>query len=185
MKTLTQITAGIATVAAIAGGIFLLLQGGSAGGVKVMLPTPTPEVAQEIRVYISGAVHSPGVYTVSDDDRMVEVVAAAGGALADADLNAVNLAARVKDEDHLHVPRIGESPRLDLEAASVAGGRIDINSADARLFQTLPGIGEVKAEAIVRHRGERGEFANVDALLEVKGIGRATLDSIRELIEAR
>ena len=150
-----------------------------------MLPTPTPEVAQEIRVYISGAVHSPGVYTVSDDDRMVEVVAAAGGALADADLNAVNLAARVKDEDHLHVPRIGESPRLDLEAASVAGGRIDINSADARLFQTLPGIGEVKAEAIVRHRGERGEFANVDALLEVKGIGRATLDSIRELIEAR
>ena len=185
MKNITQIAAGIATVAAIAGAIFLLLQGGSSGGVQVTLPTPTPEVAQEIRVYISGAVQSPGVYTVRNDDRMLEVLAAAGGALADADLNAVNLAARVKDEDHLHVPRIGESPRPSIEAASVVGGKIDINSADAQLFQTLPGIGEVKADAIVRHRGERGEFASVDELLEVRGIGRATLDSIRELIEAR
>lgn len=185
MKTITQITAGIATVAAIAGGIFLLLQGGSAGGVRVMLPTPTPVVAQQIRVYISGAVQSPGVYTVWDDDRMVEVVAAAGGALTDADLSAVNLAARVKDEDHLHVPRIGESPRVGGDAAFSTSGRIDINSADAQLLQTLRGIGEVKAEAIVRHRRENGEFANVDALLEVNGIGDATLDSIRELIEAR
>ena len=149
------------------------------------LPTPTPAVAQEIRVYISGAVRSPGVYTVRDDDRMLEVVAAAGGTLADADLNAVNLAARVKDEDHLHVPRIGESPQRGINAAFQASGKIDINSADALLFQTLPGIGEVKADAIVRHRGERGEFDSVEALLEVKGIGSATLDSIRELIEAR
>ena len=109
----------------------------------------------------------------------------AGGALPDADLSAVNLAARVKDEDHLHVPKIGESPRGGGGAAFGTVGRIDINSADALLFQTLPGIGEVKAEAIVRHRGERGEFVSVDALLEVRGIGPATLDSIRELIEAR
>ncbi len=185
MKTITQITAGIATIAAIAGAIFLLLQGGPSGGVQVTLPTPTPAVAQEIRVYISGAVQRPGVYTVRDDDRMVEVVAAAGGALADADLNAVNLAIRVKDEDHLHLPRIGESLQPGGDTAFGTTGKIDINSADAQLFQTLPGIGEVKAEAIVRYRGERGEFASVDALLEVSGIGRATLESIRELIEAR
>ena len=185
MKTITQITAGIATIAAVAGGIFLLLQSGSGGGVRVVLPTPTPEVAREIRVYISGAVQSPGVYTVWDDDRMVEVVAAAGGALADADLSAVNLAARVRDEDHLHVPKIGESPRVGGDAAFRTTGRIDINSADERLLQTLRGIGEVKAKAIVRHRREKGEFANVDALLDVNGIGDATLDSIRELIEAR
>ena len=108
-----------------------------------------------------------------------------GAHMEDADLSAVNLAARVKDEDHLHVPRIGERPRSGMQATSLTGGKIDINSADAQLFQTLPGIGEVKAEAIVRYRGERGEFASVEALLEVSGIGRATLESIRELIEAR
>ena len=185
MKTITQIIAGIATIAAVAGAIFLILQDGSSGGVKVKLPTPTPAGAQSIKVYISGAVNSPGVYTVRDDDRMVEVLAAAGGALPDADLNAVNLAIRVKDEDHLHVPRIGENLQPGGDTAFGTTGKIDINSADAQLFQTLPGIGEVKAEAIVRHRSEQGEFSSVDALLEVSGIGRATLESIRELIEAR
>ncbi len=185
MKTITQILAGIATVAAVAGGIFLLLQSGSGGGVRVELPTPMPEVAQEIRVYVSGAVQSPGVYTVWDDDRMVEVVAAAGGALADADLSAVNLAARVRDEDHLHVPRIGESPRAGGDSVFGTTGKIDINSADEQLLQTLRGIGDTKAKAIVRYRSENGEFADVDALLDVKGIVDATLDSIREQIEAR
>ena len=100
-------------------------------------------------------------------------------------MSAVNLAARVNDEDHWHVPRTDEAYEADSVQAGPTSGKVQINSADAKLLEDLPGIGPVKAEPIIRHRETNGPFASVEDLLAVSGIGAATLDAIRDLIEVR
>mgnify|MGYP001031000262 FL=1 len=110
---------------------------------------------------------------------------AAGGRTADADLSAINLATRVKDEDHWYFPRIGDQTASVKVGAADRQGKIDLNSAAPKLLQTLPGIGEVKALAIVQHREAHGPFASVDAVVDVQGIGASTLTAIRDLVEVR
>ena len=154
MKLASQIVLVLATLAAVAGGAFLLLRDSSSGGIEIVLPTATP--AAELRVHVSGAVRSPGVYAVNDGDRLADAIAAAGGADEDADLAAVNLAVRVKDEDHWHIPRVGEASQVSSfqQAGQGAGpsGKIDLNSADLEMLKSLPGIGDVKAQAIILQR---------------------------------
>ena len=169
---------------ALAGGIALLVQRGNGGGVEVTLPeaTPTPT----LRAYMAGAVDRPGVYTFSDGDRLVDLLRMAGGPLDDADTSGLNLALRLRDEGHYHVPAVGETPPVtSLGDASVAGDVIDINSATAQELETLPGIGSVKAEAIVEHRESVGRFSSVEELLQVAGIGPATLNAIADRVTVR
>lgn len=64
-------------------------------------------------------------------------------------------------------------------------GKININSADIEMLKTLPGIGDMKAEAIVRYREANGPFSSVDDLKAVNGIGTATLEAVRDLVETR
>jgi competence protein ComEA len=80
-------------------------------------------------------------------------------------------------------PRIGEAPAPQPPGAQ--SDAIDINSADEELLKRLPGIGEVKARAIISFREANGPFSSADGLLEVNGIGAATLEAIRDLVEAR
>jgi competence protein ComEA len=122
---------------------------------------------------------------VEQGSRLDQVVQAAGGATEDADLAAVNLAARVGDEDHWHVPRQGEEAQPQQASSSATSQKIDLNQADPELLKSLPGIGDVKAQAIISYRQANGPFPNVDALLGVPGIGAATLDGIRDLVEVR
>ena len=183
---MTQALLGLAVLAAIAAGAFFLFRSSSSGGgIEIILPTSTVEPRVELKVHISGAVRNPGVYQVEEGDRLVDVVEAAGGATEDADLSAVNLAERVADEDHWHIPGPGESVPAQEPAAQAVSKKIDLNSATADELTGLPGIGPVKAESIVRHRENNGPFSRVDDLLDVSGIGTATLDSIRELVEVR
>lgn len=192
MKTVTYGAVTLAMLAIAAAVLFIVFDSDSpGGGVTIVLPSDTPAPVVELRVYVSGAVRNPGVYTASEGDRLAEMIESAGGAIADADLTAVNLAVRVKDQDHWHIPKIGEAPlQTSTSSGGSAGGtggsgKVDINTADASLFETLPGIGEVKAGTIVRYREANGAFTDVEQLLEVRGIGPATLDAIRELIEVR
>lgn len=170
---------------ALAGGIALLVQrGNDDGSVEVRLPeaTPTPT----LRAYMAGAVDRPGVYTFSDGDRLVDLLRMAGGPLDDADTSGLNLALRLRDEGHYHVPALGETPPVtSLGDASVAGDVIDLNSATAEELETLPGIGSVKAEAIVEHRESVGRFTSVEELLQVAGIGPATLNAIADRVTVR
>ena len=186
MKLLSQAVLVVAIVASVAGGaVFLIRSSGSGGGIEIVLPTATPQPDGDVKVYISGAVHEPGVYEVQPGSRLAEAVEAAGGATDDADLETVNLAARLKDEQHWHVPTKGEQSR-DAQASTVpTPGKIDLNSASADLLKTLPGIGDVKALQIVRYREENGRFAAADDLLAVNGIGPAILEGIRDLVEVR
>ena len=190
MKLVSQIVLIASTLAAIAGGVFLLVRDSSSdGAVEIVLRTATavsqqPELST-LKVYVSGAVRNPGVYTVSDGDRLDSVIEAAGGATDEADLSLINLALRVKDEDHWHIPKQGEPLPAVSSRGSGGSEKIDVNVADAPLLESLPGIGEVKARANVSYREANGPFSRVEDLLDVRGIGAATLEAIRDLVEVR
>jgi competence protein ComEA len=191
LRIAVQAVLGLAVAAALGGAIFLLVRSGSAGeSIELVVPSPTATQVVVLKVYVTGAVLNPGVYEIQAGDRLAEVLAAAGGPAADADLDAVNLAARVRDEEHWHIPKVGEttgeaSGSEQPSGVVSSGGRLDINTATAEELVALPGIGQVGAEAIVRYRSATGPFTRVEDLLEVEGIGPTTLENIRDLIEVR
>jgi len=137
--------------------------------------------ASEIQVYIAGAVNRPGVYFLNDGDRWIDAVEAADGPTADADVEAVNLALRLHDEDQVLVPRLGEQAVLGSAQAS-QDERININSAPAAVLDSLPGIGEVRSQSIVDSRQRDGPFSRIEELVERKLIPQSVFDQIRELI---
>ncbi|GAA1484822.1 ComEA family DNA-binding protein [Brachybacterium fresconis] len=155
----------------------------------------------ELVVHVSGAVSSPGVVRLPAGSRVDDALRAAGGPDEDAELSAVNLARPVDDGEQIYVPRPGEEPPASArdpggaesaesaagaasgsgagDGAEDAGAPIDLNTADATELEALPGVGPAIAQRIVEHREKNGPFASVDALLEVSGIGPATLEEIR------
>jgi len=139
-------------------------------------------------VHVAGAVRSPGLIVGDSDWRVADAVAAAGGAEVDADLDRINLAAVVVDGERIFVPRndepVPEPVNRSSTAASETIGPVDINSADAAALESLPGVGPSTAEAIIAHRSEHGRFGGVDGLVAVRGIGPATLESLRDHITA-
>ena len=183
MKLASQAVFVVAAAAAVAGVLYLLVSVSTpSDGMEIALPTPAPS---DIQVYVTGAVRGPGVYTVGADARLATAVEAAGGVTDEADLYAVNLAARLVDEAHWHIPTRGEAAAPAQQAGESAGGRIDINSASVDSLVSLPQIGNVRAAAIVAYREANGPFASAEDLLNVTGIGPATLEAIRDLIETR
>jgi competence protein ComEA len=99
-------------------------------------------------------------------------------------LQALNLAAPLADGTQVLVPREGQEGVAPppVSGGAVAGGLVNVNTATATELEELPGIGEVIAQAIVDYRTENGPFASVDQLLDVSGIGDATLEDIRDLV---
>ena len=158
-------------VAALAALAILLVRSGDSRGVEVLHLAPRAGV-DEIRVDVSGAVLRPSVVTAAPGDRVIDVIALAGGLAPDADTAALNLARRVVDEDRVAVPRLGEAERL-----------LDLNTASVAELQALPGIGPVYAGRIVESRsGEKGRFASTDELLERSLIPERVYEGIRDLI---
>jgi competence protein ComEA len=112
---------------------------------------------------------------------VVDAVREAGGAQADAELDAVNLAMALDDGVRIYVPRRGEAdPMGTSTSASVP---VHINTATAQQLDALPGVGPATAAAIVAYRTAHGPFSAIDELAAVKGIGPAKLDAIRQMIE--
>jgi competence protein ComEA len=168
---------------ALGGGLFLLARDSSPPPIEIVLPPLT--AVPELKVYVSGAARQPGVYTLQPGARMAEAVQAAGGATQEADLSRVNLALRVRDEDHLHIPRVGEVLPTASPEGLVGKGLLDLNTATAAELEALPEIGKVTAQAIVDYRAKSGPFQRVEDLLKVPGIGPATLDKVRALVTVR
>ncbi len=143
-------------------------------------PLPSTTTA-ELTVQAAGAVVSPGVYKVPPGARVLDVITAAGGPTASANLQAIALAARVVDGQRVYVPAVGESVSPDT-AVSVPPPPLDLNQATVDQLDDLPGVGPATAQAIVDYRTRHGPLASVDELLDVRGIGPAKLDAFRDLV---
>lgn len=115
------------------------------------------------QIYIGGSVNNPGYYPLKDGDSIETLIRAAGGLTDGADLGQIEL----------RIPRPGEENDTQ---------KVDINRAPAWLLEALPGIGEVKAQAIINYRQQNGLFKNINELLKVEGIGQGTLDNIKDFI---
>jgi competence protein ComEA len=153
-------------------------------------PLPSPEATPTVcplRVYVSGAVHQPDVYTLPPDSIVKDAILAAGGATDDADLDRINLALAIADGQHVYVPHLGEeSPPVEPPSAQTApGGKVNINTADLKTLESLPGIGPVMAQRILDYRQAHGLFAKIEDVMEVSGIGPSTFENMRELITTK
>jgi competence protein ComEA len=108
-----------------------------------------------------------------------------GGALVDADLDRLNLAAKVVDGQQILVPKVGQalpSAASGGTAPATPNGPINLNLATAAELETLPGIGPVLAAAIVSERERRGGFRSVNELRQVRGIGEARFTDLKALV---
>jgi competence protein ComEA len=145
--------------------------------------TSSPE-AVPLLVDVAGWVRRPGVYEFHEGDRVIDAIAAAGGAKSGAALDALNLAAPLADGTQILVPRrqAPGSAGSPVTGGAAGSSKVNINSASAVELEALPGIGEVIAGLIVDYRTANGPFGSVDDLLDVSGIGEVTLENIRDLV---
>lgn len=132
------------------------------------------ETEGTLLVYVSGAVKQPGVYEVPAGSRVFDAVKAAGDVVPYADMEAVNMADAVTDGSHIFIP-------ANPEEASGAG-LININTADAKQLERLPGVGEVIAGRIIAYREEHGSFQTKEDLLKVKSISPGKLEKFADQI---
>lgn len=131
----------------------------------------------EVVVHVTGAVSAPGVYTLPSDARVDDAVRAAG-ATAEADLSQLNLAQKLADGQKITVPAIGSASTSAGEGTATTtadtnsdGALVNINTASLEELETLPSIGEVRAQAIITYRETNGGFRTIEELQEVSGIG--------------
>lgn len=197
-RWLPTILLTLALLAGVSGVGYWLFDRPSSNTVEIFLPTPTPQPPPV--AHVAGAVVSPGVYTLAIDARVADAVSAAGGALSNADLNALNLAAPVVDGERIEVPfsplvslsggetlgtpgASGDAVADALPAApDTNGGLVDLNTAGLAGLESLPEIGPVRAQSIIDWRSENGRFETLDALRGVPGIGPETVAAIRGLV---
>lgn len=135
-----------------------------------------------VLAHAAGAVRVPGVYSLPPGARVADLLDAAGGATGDADLDRVNLAAPVADGAQVYVPREGEPMPVTAGGSLSVTGPLDLNTATQAQLEELPGVGPATAKAILDERERRGRFGAVEELLEVRGIGPAKLDALRDLV---
>jgi competence protein ComEA len=161
--------------------------------------SPTAQATpSRVVVYICGEVKRPGVYEMTNGARVSDGISRAGGALADADLEQLNLAQPLADAMKVDVPKKGEHLAFTAFGneqygqpqthRARHGGRsshklqpgqtLDINTASETELTQLPGVGPSLAARIVEYRTENGPFQSIDDLQNVSGIGPSKFDKM-------
>lgn len=145
-------------------------------------------------VHISGAVNQPGVYQLTEGERIIDAVKMAGGEMERANVDAVNLAAHLYDGQKIVIPFISENKEDEINQNAIANEEfrqhdyspnsslLNLNAVTSDQLETLPGIGPVLAERILVHRKNHGLFRNIEDIMNVPGIGEKRFESIKEYI---
>jgi competence protein ComEA len=139
--------------------------------------------AGDVVVDVTGAVDRPGVYRLPAGSRVTDAVERAGGAAPKAQLEAVNLAARLADGQQVVVPERGPAGVAGAAASATDEGPISLGTATTEQLDTIDGIGPVTAADIVGFRDEHGGLASVDQLDQISGIGPATMEALRARLQ--
>lgn len=189
MKPWQQTLAGFLLGLVVVGAIILVVS--PQRGQPIALVTRTPNLTPDpsatpglIRVHVTGAINNPGVYTLQKEARLEDAIQAAGGLQETADPQSLNLAATLLDGQRLYIPSAQEvtlapdDKGLQVDVPSV----VNINSASLAELDSLPGIGEVKAQAIITYRHQNGLFTALEDLLKVEGISQSLYEKLEGLI---
>ena len=212
----------VVVVVALAAGLVWFWAGARAGGVPAASAAPdssapgslspggppsslaahngelTSTTGAPLAVHVAGAVARPGLYRLPSGSRVADALTLAGGRLPRADLDRLNLAARLVDGQKILVTRRGE-PVPPGEAVAAGGGApfggaagdfigagpgepIDLNAADLAALDSLPGIGPATARAILEERTRRGGFRSTRDLLRVPGIGEGRFARLKDRV---
>ena len=137
----------------------------------------------DVVVDVTGAVRRPGVYRMPAGSRVDDAVKRAGGPTRRAELEAVNLAARLADGQQVVVPEPVLGGTVASAAPGAASGPISLGTATVEQLEEIDGIGPVTAADIVEFRDEHGGLSSVEQLDEVPGIGPATMESLRDSLQ--
>ena len=144
--------------------------------------TESPTESIKIYVHICGEVNNPGVYELAEGSRIFEAVEAAGGFTEEAAQASLNLAQVISDEEQIVIltqEEAAEKARMEREKAA---GIVNLNTASKEQLMTLPGIGESRAEDIIRYRKESGGFQNIEEIMRVPGIKESAYLKIKDSI---
>jgi len=203
----------VAVVVALAGGLLWYWAGAHHGGVPAASAAPGRAVAEgavegqaasaaavttttgmALVVHVAGAVARPGLYHLAAGSRVADALGRAGGKLPAADVDRLNLAAKLVDGQKILVTRRGEPVPIEPTVAGAAGGRggetapaepaepVDLNTADLATLDSLPGIGPATARAILEERTRRGGFRSTRDLLRVPGIGEGRFTRLKDRV---
>lgn len=167
-------------------------------GIAIEEPSDKSRLAPSsmIIVHLSGAVRREGVYRLKPGDRLLDAVGMAGGALPSADLSAINLAEVVKDGVKVIVPvkrevreRISGGPEISPEplrfrvrVSGTSSRKVNLNTADEKTLDSLPGVGPATAKAIVEYRRMNGPFTRIEQIMEIPRFGKAKFERIKDKI---
>ena len=149
--------------------------------------TPPPVVIEQVQapqifVDVTGAVNTPGVYTLTASSRVIDAIKAAGGSAPGADLSTINLARVLADGEQIYVDAAVTNSKGVRVSTTKRSGPININRATVGDFDSLDGIGPVIANRIVTYRKTHGPFITVEDLQKVSGIGAAKFAQIKSKI---
>ena len=146
----------------------------------------TDTAAQTVFVYVCGAVESPGVYELRADARVFEAISSAGGITEEAAPDAVNQARVIVDGEQIYVPTVEEASSQTAGGGETTGTKgkenekVNINTAGKEELMTLTGIGEAKADDILKYREEHGSFGSIEELMQISGIKEGVFNKIKD-----
>ncbi|KIR02016.1 DNA uptake protein and related DNA-binding protein [Lachnospiraceae bacterium TWA4] len=150
--------------------------------------TQSIQTEQTVVVHVSGCVKNPGIYILSSNERYSDAIKAAGGATKDANVDAINLAKKVIDEEKIYIPSIDEKYTQPIPIVEQTNEKktnnqlVNINTADSKTLQSLSGIGKTRANQIVEYRESHGKFKTIDDIKQVPGIKEAVFSKIKDYI---
>lgn len=156
------------------------------------------ESKRKIIIYITGEIQKEGVYELKENSRISDAIEMAGGLKEDADIEDINLAQVLEDENKIYIPNKNikkdnknnmskntteTTKKENTMTQNIQNTKININTATQTELETLPGIGPSTALKIVNYRKEKGKFKNIQDIKNVNGIGDSKFNKIKDLIK--